>query len=201
MFSRSVYKLTFLVLRLLVFQVSTTATSVPELTLGDFLVHSTLPLDYFDGTITGGQTTTVPWAPTDENLIVNITITQGEPAYVGWTFPSVEGTPDGGTIFDGFAKNITVFYTPPTGSEKMVFSYSTGPDTTNFCGMLSGLALSGLIGSDDLEFGTYEARWIVEFGQSIEPDAPIDPDSGCGAEAFNITTVEFERTWEVVKAA
>ncbi|KAJ7233109.1 hypothetical protein C8J57DRAFT_170420 [Mycena rebaudengoi] len=123
----SVYKLTFLVLRLLVFQVSTTATSVPELTLGDFLVHSTLPLDYFDGTITGGQTTTVPWAPTDENLIVNITITQGEPAYVGWTFPSVEGTPDGGTIFDGFAKNITVFYTPPTGSEKMVFSYSNGP--------------------------------------------------------------------------
>jgi hypothetical protein len=55
--------------------------------------------------------------------------------------------------------------------------------------------------TDFIVLSRYKARWIVEFGQSIEPDAPIDPDSGCGAEAFNITTVEFERTWEVVKAA
>ena len=46
----------------------------------------------------------------------------------------------------------------------------------------------------------YTGRWNVEFGQSTQPDAPIDPSSGCGPEPFDIMTVEFVRTWEVVPA-
>jgi hypothetical protein len=46
----------------------------------------------------------------------------------------------------------------------------------------------------------YKARWSVEFGQSSQPDAPVNPDSGCGPVPFDTTTVEFERSWEVVAA-
>jgi hypothetical protein len=46
----------------------------------------------------------------------------------------------------------------------------------------------------------YKARWSVEFGKSTQSDAPVDPNSGCGPEPFDSTTVEFERFWEVVEA-
>jgi hypothetical protein len=29
----------------------------------------------------------------------------------------------------------------------------------------------------------------------------VDPESGCGPEPFDMKTVEFVRTWEVVEAA
>jgi hypothetical protein len=45
----------------------------------------------------------------------------------------------------------------------------------------------------------YKGRWVVEFGQSTQPDAPVR-DGGCGPDPFDSTTVEFERSWEVVAA-
>jgi hypothetical protein len=45
----------------------------------------------------------------------------------------------------------------------------------------------------------YNARWVVEFGHSTQPDAPVR-DGGCGPDPFDSTTVEFERSWEVVAA-
>ncbi|KAJ7906450.1 hypothetical protein B0H13DRAFT_1880606 [Mycena leptocephala] len=68
-----------------------------------------------------------------------------------------------------------------------------------FCGFFPGFGLAGVLDSSVL--GTYTGRWIVEFGESTQPYAPVDPESGCGPEPFNMKTVEFVRTWEVVEAA
>lgn len=46
----------------------------------------------------------------------------------------------------------------------------------------------------------YEGRWNVEFGESSNPDAPVDPDTGCGPEPFDLRTVVFKRKWQVVAA-
>ncbi|KAJ6529806.1 hypothetical protein B0H19DRAFT_1082914 [Mycena capillaripes] len=48
---------------------------------------------------------------------------------------------------------------------------------------------------------SYTGRWVVDYGGSTQPDAPVDPDSGCGPAPFSLTTVEFVKTWEVVEAA
>ncbi len=48
---------------------------------------------------------------------------------------------------------------------------------------------------------SYTGRWVVEFGESTHPGAPVYPESGCGPEPFNIKTEEFVERWEVVYAA
>jgi hypothetical protein len=62
-----------------------------------------------------------PFVPSADNLIVNSTVPQGGFAGLGWAFPSV-GNISGSAVFDGFAKNITVLYTPPGGVEQFVFT-------------------------------------------------------------------------------
>ncbi|KAJ7747923.1 hypothetical protein DFH07DRAFT_830574 [Mycena maculata] len=138
-----------------------------------------------------------PFVPSADNLIVNTPATQGEFGTLGWTFPS-EGREIGRNVFDGFAKNITVLYTPPDGVERLLIGLLSGPDQ-GLCGFAPGSSASGVLDSSVL--GTYTGRWIVAFGQSTQPDAPVDPATGCGPVPFNITTVEFVRTWEVVAAA
>ncbi|KAJ7238726.1 hypothetical protein C8J57DRAFT_1246419 [Mycena rebaudengoi] len=59
------------------------------------------------------QTSTAPWTPTAENLVVKTTAPQGEPSIVGWIFPSVDGTDDGTPIFDGFVRKISIFFKLP----------------------------------------------------------------------------------------
>ncbi|KAJ6468808.1 hypothetical protein C8R45DRAFT_1105454 [Mycena sanguinolenta] len=65
-------------------------------------------------------------------------------------------------------------------------------------GFPSGSFTEAVIPSDVL--GTYAGRWLVEYGQSTQPDAPGDPDSGCGLLPFTTMKKEFGRTWEVVRA-
>ncbi|KAJ6479119.1 hypothetical protein C8R45DRAFT_933898 [Mycena sanguinolenta] len=86
----------------------------------------------------------------------------------------------------------------PTTGPFVPTAVDTGPDTTDFCGIFSGYWVEGVIDSSVL--GTYAARWTIEYGQSTQPDAPVDPTSGCGPDLFNMTTVEFTRNWEVVAA-
>ncbi|KAJ7930931.1 hypothetical protein B0H13DRAFT_2309238 [Mycena leptocephala] len=171
--------------------------SFPKVTAGDFeLIQSTTAAP--SRLRANADIPTVgPFVPSADNLIVNTTVPQGEFAGLGWAFPSV-GNISGSAVFDGFAKNITVLYTPPGGVEHI----ATGPaiDAGDaFCGFVPRFAVEGVLDSSVL--GTYTGRWIVKFGESTQPDAPVDPGSGCGPEPFNITTVEFVRTWEVVEAA
>ncbi|KAJ7275826.1 hypothetical protein C8J57DRAFT_1505131 [Mycena rebaudengoi] len=126
------------------------------------------------------QSIAPPSAPSAENLIVNTTVLQGEPSFVGWIW---EDIPDGSTVFDG--------------TEIWLFTTWVNPET-GFCGISPGFGAAAVLNSNDL--GTYKARWSVEFGKSTQSDAPVDPNSGCGPEPFDSTTVEFERFWEVVEA-
>ncbi|KAJ7704038.1 hypothetical protein B0H17DRAFT_1326743 [Mycena rosella] len=175
--------------------------SFPKVNAGDFeLIQATTTAP--SRLLANADIPTVgPFVPSADNLIVNTTVPQGEFADLGWIFASVGDNTDP-AVFDGFAKNITVLYTPPGGVEQFVFGIITGPEIAGgdgFCGFFPGFWIEGVLDSSDL--GTYTGRWIVEFGESTQPDAPVDPDSGCGPEPFNITTVEFVRTWEVVEAA
>ncbi|KAF8148951.1 hypothetical protein K438DRAFT_1866687 [Mycena galopus ATCC 62051] len=138
-----------------------------------------------------------PFVPSADNLIVKAPATQGEVATLGWIFPSGENK-IGKNVFDGFAKNITVLYTPPGGVEHIVMGLLAGPEQ-GLCGFAPGSSAYGFLNSSVP--GTYTGRWIVEFGQSTRPDAGVDPTTGCGPVPFNLTTVEFTRTWEVVAAA
>ncbi|KAJ7196244.1 hypothetical protein GGX14DRAFT_473830, partial [Mycena pura] len=139
--------------------------------------------------------TVPPFVPSAENLIVNTTVPQGERAHLGWTFPSMGYSP-GTDVHDGSAINVTMYYTAPGNVERPIFGFFSGP-RTGFCGFTAGSA--GWAFLDSSVIGTYTGRWNVEFGQSTQPDAPVDPRSGCGPEPFNITTMEFVRTWEVVR--
>ncbi|KAJ6479145.1 hypothetical protein C8R45DRAFT_933922 [Mycena sanguinolenta] len=144
--------------------------------------------------------TTGPFVPTADNLIVNTTVPQGVNAALGWIDSTVAGVAPFSPVFDGSSYNISVFYTPPGGVE----TSDTGPDTTDFCGIFSGYWTYGVMDSSVLgtyaRGFTYAARWTIEYGQSTQPDAPVDPTSGCGPDPFNMTTVEFTRNWEVVAA-
>ncbi|KAJ7111043.1 hypothetical protein C8R44DRAFT_799845 [Mycena epipterygia] len=147
--------------------------------------------------------TVPPFVPSAHNLIVNTTVHQGEPALLGWIFPSVGNNTDP-AVFDGSSINVTVLYTPPGGVEQAVFGIDSGPETpqpvgVGFCGFFPGFFIAAVLNSSVL--GTYTGRWIVEFGESTQPYAPVDPNSGCGPEPFNIKTVEFVRKWKVVEAA
>jgi hypothetical protein len=65
--------------------------------------------------VTSTQTSTAPWTPTAENLIFNTTVLQGMPSALGW----LENGPLNGTIiFDGYARNVSIFFTPLGGTEK-----------------------------------------------------------------------------------
>ncbi|KAJ7244095.1 hypothetical protein C8J57DRAFT_1556100 [Mycena rebaudengoi] len=147
---------------------------------------------------TSAQTSIAPFNPTAPNLIVNTTVPQGTQAELGWIF---DGIPNSGVVFDGFAKNITVYFTAPGQDEEFIFSFSNEPSPDDprfdFCGYFPGLWLYVPIDSDVL--GTYKGRWVVKFGQSTQPDAPVS-EHGCGPLPFDNTGVEFERSWEVVAA-
>ncbi|KAJ6451901.1 hypothetical protein C8R45DRAFT_945935 [Mycena sanguinolenta] len=133
--------------------------------------------------------TTGPFVPKAANLIVNTTVPQGTFADFGWIFDSVEGVTPGTAVFDGSAFNISMFYTPAGGVEIRI-SIITGPNIgTGFCGFSSGSFTEALIPSDVL--GTYTGRWVIEYGQSTQPDAPVDPDSGCGPLPFTTMNKEF----------
>ncbi|KAJ7276605.1 hypothetical protein C8J57DRAFT_1466103 [Mycena rebaudengoi] len=209
MFSRNFIALASLILSSLVIRVdagtlipkaisgSRTGSFIPKIiSNGKFEIKTIAPPGGISRIVTSAQTSIAAWVPTAANLIVTTgTVFQGELAKVGWIW---EGIPDGSVLFDGFEKNITAFYTPPGGTEEVLWSTSVGPDT-NLCGIFPGFGFSVALDSNDL--GTYKARWIVEFGQSTQPDAPVDPNSGCGPEPFDSTTVDsFERYWEVVEA-
>ncbi|KAJ6452475.1 hypothetical protein C8R45DRAFT_1083404 [Mycena sanguinolenta] len=169
----------------------------PQITKGDFKLIQVNSAAVPTPLVTADDTPTIgPFVPTAANLIVNTTVPQGVDAEIGWIFNSVGDNSDP-AAFDGSFKNITVFYTPPGGVEQFVFGIESGPDT-DFCGIFPGFDLAGVIDSSVL--GTYYGRWMVDFGQSTQPDAPVDPTSGCGPLPFNITTVEFSRTWEVAAA-
>ncbi|KAJ6555405.1 hypothetical protein DFH09DRAFT_1165315 [Mycena vulgaris] len=176
--------------------------SFPKVIAGDFELIQTTTVA--PSHLANADIPTVgPFIPSADNLIVNTTVPQGEFANLGWIFASVGDNSDP-AVFDGFEHNITVLYTPPGGVETFIFGIESGPETpqpvgVGFCGFFPGFWIEGVLDSSVL--GTYTGRWIVEFGQSTQPDAPIDPNSGCGPEPFNITTVEFVRTWEVVEAA
>ncbi|KAJ7915231.1 hypothetical protein B0H13DRAFT_1872324 [Mycena leptocephala] len=69
----------------------------------------------------------------------------------------------------------------------IIYSIESGPSGGDgFCGFFPGFGLAGVLDSSVL--GTYTGRWIVEFGESTQPYAPVDPESGCGPEPFNMTT-------------
>ncbi|KAJ7440992.1 hypothetical protein FB451DRAFT_1299465, partial [Mycena latifolia] len=119
--------------------------------------------------------TVPPFVPSADNLIVNTTVPQGEFADLGWIFPSVGDNTDPRVRW--------VLQTIDSGPE------TPQPVGVGFCGFFPGFWIEGVLDSSVL--GTYTGRWIVEFGESTQPDAP----------PFNITTVEFVRTWEVVEAA
>ncbi|KAJ7612623.1 hypothetical protein FB45DRAFT_939421 [Roridomyces roridus] len=133
-----------------------------------------------------------PFRPSPANLIVNKTVTQGDFADLGIQFP-VEG--DAQIAFDGFAKNITVFETPPGGDEEFIFGLESGPDT-NLCGFFPGLFFEALL--DTSVLGTYQGRWVFEIGESEDHRAAVNATTGCGPEPFNKRIVEFVRKWEVV---
>ncbi|KAJ7275694.1 hypothetical protein C8J57DRAFT_1589762 [Mycena rebaudengoi] len=207
MFSRNFIALASLILSPLVFRVDAgsliskvitggrAGSFIPKIIASDkFEIQTIVPPRGRSTIVTSVQTSTAPWTPTAKSLIVNTTVPQGEPAQLGWVFESIG---DGPVVFDGFKKNVSVFYTPPAGTEQFIFGLSFGPDT-GLCGNINGFGIAAVLDSNDL--GTYNARWIVEFGQSTQPYAPVDPNSGCGPEPFDSTTVEFERSWEVVEA-
>jgi hypothetical protein len=65
-----------------------------------------------------------PWAPADENIIFVAPVSDGDipgRAIVGWTFPP-NGQEVGTPSLDGWARNITLYYTPPSGIEEWVFT-------------------------------------------------------------------------------
>ncbi|KAF8162186.1 hypothetical protein K438DRAFT_1858943 [Mycena galopus ATCC 62051] len=176
--------------------------SFPRVTAGDFEIIQTTTVASSHGLLASVDIPTVPpLVPSTYDLIVNTTVPQGEFAQLGWVFPTVGNN---SAVFDGSSINVTVFYTPPGGVEEFVLGIASGPDIAppggvGFCGFLPGFGLAAVLNATDL--GTSTGRWVVEFGQSTQPDAPVDPTSGCGPEPFNSTTVEFVRTWEVVPAA
>ncbi|KAJ6479004.1 hypothetical protein C8R45DRAFT_1216358 [Mycena sanguinolenta] len=137
------------------------------------------------------------FVPKASNLIFNTTVPQGVNATLGWLFDSV-GDNSNPIAFDGSQKNITILYTPPSGVEEFVLNFNVGPGPNGFCGTFPGTTLQKPIDSSVL--GTYTGRWVIEYGQSTDPDAPTDPESGCGPLPFNMTNTEFVRTWEVVAA-
>ncbi|KAJ7259648.1 hypothetical protein C8J57DRAFT_1515020 [Mycena rebaudengoi] len=161
----------------LVFQVDA-ASLIPKAITGDstiisggFEIQTAATPSRISPIGTTPQTSIAPFTPTDENLIFNTTVHQGESASLGWIFYF---TLDGSTVFDGFAKTISVFFTPPGDTEKIVFSVSVGPNDdplSDFCGFWPGYWIAGAIPSDDV--GMYNARWSVEFDQSTQPDAPL----------------------------
>ncbi|KAJ6506854.1 hypothetical protein C8R45DRAFT_1090525 [Mycena sanguinolenta] len=165
----------------------------PLITKGDFNIIQGSTGATAPSTLLATPLTVGPLVPTEANLIMNTTVPQGTPANVGWIFNTVQGVAPFTTVYDGSAYNISGFYTPPGGVETI----ETGPDVTGFCGFFSGFWLEAVL--DSLVLGTYAARWTVDYGQSTQPDAPVDP-AGCGPDPFNMTTVEFTRSWEVVAA-
>ncbi|KAJ7244106.1 hypothetical protein C8J57DRAFT_1525377 [Mycena rebaudengoi] len=206
MFSRNFIALAALILSSLILRVDA-GSFIPKAIAGDrikiiandkFKIQTIAPPSGISRIVTSAQTSIAAWVPTAADLIFETgPVPQGELAQVGWMFPSQDGIEDGTLFFDGFEKNITAFYTPPAGTEQWLFSFLVNPDD-GFCGRIPGIGFGALVDSNDL--GTYKERWLVEFGQSTQPDAPIDPNSGCGPEPFDSTTVEFERYWEVVAA-
>ncbi|KAJ7237046.1 hypothetical protein B0H12DRAFT_1238358 [Mycena haematopus] len=169
--------------------------SFPKVTAGDFeLIHAATTVS--SRSVTDNIPTIGPFVPTAANLIFNTTVPQGGTANIGWIFPSV-----GNNIlaeFDGFAKNITILFTPRATSS-WIGPFGPGVNSTDgFCGIYPGYFLEGFLPTSVL--GTYQGRWIVEYGESTRPHAPVDPMSGCGPEPFDSKTVEFVRTWEVVAA-
>jgi hypothetical protein len=124
MFSRNFIALASL-LSSLVFQVdarSLIPKAIPDgptiVTSGDFEIQTPATLSRILPIGASAQTNIVPFNPTAANLIVNTTVPQGTPAALGWIF---DGTLDGSIVFDGFAKNITMFATFPGQAEEFIF--------------------------------------------------------------------------------
>ncbi|KAJ7281818.1 hypothetical protein C8J57DRAFT_1219629 [Mycena rebaudengoi] len=172
-----------------------TASFGPRVIAGDFEVQSSATPSRISPIGTSAHSI-APWAPLDENIVFNAPVPQDEFAEVGWFFDG-HGAEDGTIVFDGWAKNITVYYTPPSGIEEWVFSLWADA-SVGLCGIKNGLRV--VIPLDSTELGTYNARWHIEFGQSTQPDEPLDEFSGCGPLPFDSTTVEFQRSWEVIAA-
>ncbi|KAJ7617338.1 hypothetical protein FB45DRAFT_1034630 [Roridomyces roridus] len=172
------------------------ALPAPKITVGDFeVVQGKSPVSIVHRRQT--PPTVGPFVPTAANLIFNTTVPQGTFADLGWKFNDV-GDDSDPAVFDGFAKNISVFYTPPGEEEQFIFGIESGFDPETFCGFFPGDFAEGVLPSNTL--GTYKGRWTVEFGTSADPSAPVDPQSGCGPQPFDIQFKEFKRTWEVVPA-
>ncbi|KAJ6492096.1 hypothetical protein C8R45DRAFT_990393, partial [Mycena sanguinolenta] len=99
--------------------------------------------------------TTGPFVPTAANIISNTTVPLGEAAVFGWVYDSVPNVPESSPVFDGFAKNISAWFTPPGGKELLIFTnIVVGPFSSDFCGIYSGSSVVGFLPSQVL--GTYE---------------------------------------------
>ncbi|KAJ7244088.1 hypothetical protein C8J57DRAFT_1243204 [Mycena rebaudengoi] len=161
-------------------------------TFGDFKIQTAATPSRISPIGTSAQTSTAPWTPTAENLIFNTTVPQGTFAALGWIF---DGIYDGNYVLDGFAKNITVYYTVPGQDEEPVFSLSNEPSPDDprfdFCGYFPGLWLYVPMDSDIL--GT-------RGGVSSLGKAPSQMHPLAWPLSFDSTTVEFEGAWEVVAA-
>ncbi|KAJ7237024.1 hypothetical protein B0H12DRAFT_121405 [Mycena haematopus] len=147
-FSKFVFLSTVLVLQ------ARAGPPFPQVIAGDFeIIQATTTAP--SHLLASEDTPTIgPFVPSAANLIVNTTVPQGVPADLGWIFASVGNNSDP-VAFDGFSKNITVFYTPPAGVEQFVFSFAVGiGDANGFCGIFPGAWFEGVLDSSVL--GTYD---------------------------------------------
>jgi hypothetical protein len=119
MLSPNFSKLVFLVLGSVALQVKAAAlqlvnTDLVSVTAGKFPIQSASTPSRLSSTVSL-NTASIPWAPTEENLVVNTTVVQGETAFLGWIFTPTEGD----FFFDGFSKNISITYTSPSGGDEV----------------------------------------------------------------------------------
>ncbi|KAJ7231127.1 hypothetical protein C8J57DRAFT_1251394 [Mycena rebaudengoi] len=135
-------------------------------------------------TLSDINTSAAPFLPSDVNIVVNTTVTQREFSWVGMLY-FLPRIPEGATILDGSAKTITLFQTPPNGAEEFFLSVQTGPPVRDFCGMENGFFYCGILDTSTLDLGTYTVRMVVEYGESTQPDAPVDPNGGLWPIAFH----------------
>ncbi|KAJ7806810.1 hypothetical protein B0H14DRAFT_3483819 [Mycena olivaceomarginata] len=181
------------------------SASFPKVTAGDFQLIQTTTAAPSRLLANADIPTVPPFVPSADNLIVNTTVPQGEFADLGSSSPPSGTTPTPPCSMG--LPSTSPSSTPPRAVSRrssLGTFIDSGPETpqpvgVGFCGFFPAFFIEGVLDSSVL--GTYTGRWIVEFGESTQPDAPVDPNSGCGPEPFNITTVEFVRTWEVVEAA
>ncbi|KAJ7834753.1 hypothetical protein B0H13DRAFT_1913949 [Mycena leptocephala] len=110
-------------------------------------------------------------------------------------------------VYNGFAKNITVLYTPPAVSSSLSSVklssalIESGPEiagSDGFCGLFPRFWIQGVLASSIL--GNIQADGLSSSGKAHSQMRLSILIRGA-ASAINITPVELVRTWEVVEAS